>query len=154
MKVVILRGISGSGKSSIAQKLIEGEPNHIICSADEYFMKEDPETGEVTYDFDPSKLSRAHASCMDKFLRGLMEKVPLIIVDNTNTERWEYGNYILAAHLADYDIEVQEIEITTIEQLKQCVERNVHGTPGTVVATQVLRWQNDNFAHLQEMAMD
>jgi len=105
--VIVLRGISGSGKSTVAAALARAAETlgrtAVICSADSYFL--DPVTGE--YLFDPSKLPAAHAACLAFFENALSvdathssparnsNKVapPVVIVDNTNTKRWEYAKY-------------------------------------------------------------
>jgi methylase of polypeptide subunit release factors len=105
---IVLRGISGSGKSTVAAALVRaaegsGRPA-VVCSADAYFL--DPTTGE--YLFDPTKLPAAHAACLASFESALSMDVshtfvssndqklaapPVVIVDNTNTKRWEYAKY-------------------------------------------------------------
>ena len=60
-KMFIMRGISGSGKSTKAREIMAKENScgnaAIICSADDFFM------ASGKYKFDASKLGQAHAWC-------------------------------------------------------------------------------------------
>jgi hypothetical protein len=70
--VYIMRGVSGSGKSTwIANKIRELERLRLfvqppvrtaVCSADDFFVH--PSTGNYVYD--PRKIGEAHMSCMCK----------------------------------------------------------------------------------------
>lgn len=103
--VFILRGVSGSGKSSITGALTANLPRHFyrICSADDHFRLRagaqlDPNQHVVGggYAFDPAELPIAHAYCHTRFNAALSERVPVIFVDNTNTTLREYADYISA----------------------------------------------------------
>lgn len=152
MKTVrIERGLPGSGKSHDIRRHIAGfaavaealeedvvlEKDVVICSADDYFMVD----GE--YQFDPSKLALAHNACMKKYLEALTAEKLLIFVDNTNSQRWEFENYVLAGRLAGYKVEVTTSDTShmTVEQLRHCAERNVHGVPAAAIAAMAMRWE-------------
>lgn len=67
-KVIILRGLPGSGKSRYAKRLKEeSKLISVICSTDEYFMVDDLDSidhnGVIRnriYKFDPTKLVEYH----------------------------------------------------------------------------------------------
>jgi predicted kinase len=142
-KVVVLSGLSGSGKSTYARNLIldhlgiqvgeEVTLEHILavmpdddqrctisyCSADRYFMKD----GE--YQFNPAELSAAHNSCFLAYISALLEEKELVIVDNTNLSPVEIAPYMLAAGAYDYEAEI----ITLRCSMAMAYERNVHGVP-------------------------
>jgi thymidylate kinase len=84
--VIILRGVSGSGKSTAA-KLFGG--NVKICCADDFFTSE-----EGDYRFEPSRLPEAHEYCRNIFLAALKdEQVDTIVVANTNSKENEFSFY-------------------------------------------------------------
>ena len=56
--MAIMRGLPGSGKSTIASRIQEQLPQVQVCSADHHFIDEEGE-----YRFDLSKLGAAHAAC-------------------------------------------------------------------------------------------
>lgn len=94
-KVIILSGISGSGKSTYAKKLVgdsfgqEECTGVVVCSADHFFMQ----TGE--YKFDASMLSLAHGECFKDFIEEVQRGTSLVLVDNTNTSVAEIAPYVL-----------------------------------------------------------
>lgn len=95
-EVVILRAVSGSGKSTFAELLCAGRKDAVICCADDYFMVD----GE--YKFDVTKLKSAHTECYRKFLLAAQnENINLIVVANTNTAPSEFKIYEETAKLLD-----------------------------------------------------
>ena len=118
-KVIIIRGISGSGKSTYIKNNIE-DTRH-ICSADHFFI--DPVSG--TYNFDPIKLHAAHKFCQNKFKSFLEREFPVVVVDNTNTRIKEMRFYLDTAKDFGYEVEVVRL-IVDPEIAKR---RNVHGVP-------------------------
>ena len=91
--IILLRGLPGSGKTTLAKSLA-GE--HI--EADMYFV--DKETG--TYNFDGSKLNQAHRWCKDVVDHWMKDGIQRIIVSNTFTQEWEMEAYYLLAETYGY----------------------------------------------------
>ena len=141
-KVLILRGVPGSGKSRYAHKAVEGVDPNRICSADQYF-----EQGGGYY-FDPLKLPEAHGFCFGRFLEALQDGYPLIVVDNTNTHHWEYVNYEKAARLVGYKIEFVEFRAFTVDAIRLCFDRNQHGVPRDIIAKMAVNFEPDNRAKI------
>jgi len=134
MKVEILRGISGSGKSTVARKLVANVNSSIICSADDYFV-----TLVGKYEFDARQLSAAHGYCKGKYAAALELGVELVVVDNTNTQKWEFENYVHQAHAAGYEVNVQVVgDPKDWESIKG---RNIHGVPDEVLKRQSERFE-------------
>lgn len=120
-KLVILRGKSGSGKSTHAKSL--NFPNHF--EADDYFMI------DGVYCFVPNYLPQAHAQCLQK-TKDAMKTGEDIVVANTFTRKWEFEPYIQAAKENGYEV---EIKIMTGNY------KNVHNVPDEVVAKQQARFE-------------
>lgn len=119
MKVTILRGISGSGKSTFAK---ENYPSAVVCSADDYFMVD----GEYKFDF--TKLSQAHGTCFKKAAEAL-EFGQDVVVDNTNTQVWEMSPYVLLAQSYNAEIEIVLLDCPA----SVAAVRNCHGVPTAAV---------------------
>ncbi|MHA2280161.1 MAG: AAA family ATPase [Promethearchaeota archaeon] len=141
-KIVIMRGVSGSGKSTKAKEIIkeaikDGCWTSIICSADQFFI--DPKSGR--YEFDARKLGSAHAFCRAKVEAAVELEANLIIVDNTNTQKWEFAPYIAIAEANDYECE--EIMVGTLndDDLKAYANRNKHGVPLESIRKMAKRFQ-------------
>jgi uridine kinase len=90
--LIILRGLPGSGKSSLASLIADDEN---ICCADDFF------TNDGVYKFDKTKLSEAHSWCQTKArLRMVNGNTPVVIANTCTTEK-EMAVYI---ELAKYVI--------------------------------------------------
>lgn len=82
-KAIILRGVSGAGKSTVAELF-----RLPIVSADYFFIDLDG-----NYNFDRSLLHLAHESCFGLF-KGYLKMDYDVVVDNTNTSEKEIKRYI------------------------------------------------------------
>jgi predicted kinase len=118
-RVIILQGVSGSGKSTY----IKNNCDHAeVCSADHYFMVD----GE--YKFDPSKLGKAHQACFRGFvewLQDLQSAVDLMFVDNTNTTVAEVAPYYFAAEAYGAEVKIVYLECDS----EIAAQRNAHSVP-------------------------
>lgn len=128
-QVIILRGCSGSGKSTFIKNNF---PGAVICSADHFFLDK-----QGNYNFDHTKLGQAHSQCQYKFSRALEEGVNQIVVDNTNTKVSEMRPYVNMANEYDYDILIIRLDVDPDVAAK----RNVHGVPADVVQNMCDRMQ-------------
>lgn len=134
-KVVIMSGISGSGKSRYAKLLISthidlGGASSAYSSADSYFM-----CGDV-YNFDASKLSLAHGKCFRDFITHLQQECELVVVDNTNTTESEISPYMLGASAFGYEAELITLQCATTTDVEVCASRNAHKVPLSVCSAQ------------------
>lgn len=135
MKVVIMRGVSGSGKSSYVEEILADfsatrrQAKVLVCSADQYFLD------GTEYRFDPKLLGKAHAWCLRKFndaVSPAVEKYDLVVVDNTNTTPTEMAPYIALATAYNHDVEIVLCEAHP----GIACQRNVHGVPNHTVFSQ------------------
>ena len=158
VKVIILSGVPGSGKSTWVK---ENHADATVCSADRYFMR----TG--TYQFKVTELADAHGYCMRKFVENLraatedgetctiivdntipqqiLENCVLnygetctIIVDNTNTTSEEIVPYYAVAQAYGCEIEL----ITFEADPALAAARNVHGVPAAGVNAMAKRLES------------
>lgn len=147
-RVVIMRGLPGSGKSWYAKNIAdayrqEGE-KVLIVSADDFFQKQmTSQTGEgyTIYEFNPFKLPEAHQDCFRRFLEALQKGVNIVIVDNTNIHRWEYASYSEATALAGYELSIIEYRAETIDDVKVCIRRNTHKVPAEYIAKMAIEFE-------------
>jgi len=96
-KLFLLRGLPGSGKSSLAKSLMNAQTGHV--EADMFFMK----NGE--YNFDASKLKEAHEWCRkqtDAYMKP--HGFDTVIVSNTFTQEWEMKPYYELAEKYDFAV--------------------------------------------------
>jgi predicted ABC-type ATPase len=83
--VYILHGVSGCGKSTVAEALTTN--GGVICCADDGFIV------NGNYVFDANKLGYCHNQCQEKFAKALIEERSIIVVANTNTKPSEWKFY-------------------------------------------------------------
>lgn len=108
---IILRGVSGCGKSTVAEYFawlnsgdIGDEFPSEICTADDYFMS------DGRYKFDPKDLFAAHLHCFNKFKKAINDNFPLVIQANTNTKEKDFQHYIDYAEQHGYTVFVLVVE--------------------------------------------
>lgn len=115
-KLIIIRGVPGSGKTTIAKSV----PNAVICEADSFMI--DVYTGN--YRFDPNKLRDCHRLCLER-ARQALEVKRTVVVSNTSIRLWELEPYLaLAAH---FNVPVHVFRAAGNYQ-------NIHGVTANVIA--------------------
>lgn len=117
-KLTLIRGVPGSGKSTMARELMKTDESLVHLEADMFFYVAD------RYIFDPRLLSSAHEWCYASTLKALREGHN-VIVSNTFTKLWEMSKYVQLDQLID-DLEIEVIEMRGEFQ-------NVHGVPAEKV---------------------
>lgn len=126
-KVIIIRGASGSGKSTVA-KLFGG--NVVICTADDYFYE------DGIYKFNPDKLAKAHEACYQKFVDALEDsETDTVVVANTNTKESDFLKYIDTAK--EYGSMVFSLVVENRHG-----NTNVHDVPDHILDRQVSNIKN------------
>lgn len=136
-KLIIMRGIPGSGKSTKAAQIANGHNGTVtIRSTDDQFK-----VGGV-YIFNPRLLGVNHANNQRLVKEDMQKGISLIIVDNTNIKRRDFAPYIQMAKTFGYEVVEEIIQAPPFsdEYVKMCAERNQHGVP-----FESIRRMADNF---------
>lgn len=125
-QVIIVRGCSGSGKTTFIE---ENYPDAVVCSADDFFEEMAMLNGtSYAEEFQPWLLSRAHQFCWGTFIHAVAvmgEK--LVAVDNTNICGWEFENFETLAKALGYDVHIKIMPMN--EPAEVYHKRNKHGVP-------------------------
>lgn len=96
-QLIILRGVSGAGKSTVAEIISE---NHWpICEADQYHYTE-----SGVYDWKPENVGKAHAWCQSIVRDAMASNIKKIIVSNTSTTEKELKPYLTLAEEFGYQV--------------------------------------------------
>jgi predicted kinase len=122
MTLYIIRGLPGSGKTTLAKQLVHPSRH---AEADQFFEL------EGSYQFDHTKIKEAHEWCQAK-VKKLLGDSRNCAVSNTFTQRWEYQPYIEMVEGTSHDFQVIEVHGPWT---------NVHGTPESVIKQMRNRWQ-------------
>ncbi|KAJ0403490.1 hypothetical protein ATCC90586_007034 [Pythium insidiosum] len=149
-QVVILRGVPGSGKSSLGREIAtiahDRGAETVVCSADLHF--ETPRG----YVFDPKELTRAHERAQASFADAISgigkRRAKIVVVDNTNTQRWEYETYENAARQANCGVHILEMRCPDVPTCLRMAQRNSHGVPAVKVIAMFQRWEHDDRARV------
>ena len=136
-RLVLVRGIIGSGKTTLALLLAQCREDAVEVCAD-YFMVN--EAG--VYEFSPDRLPEVHGKCEDVVREAISKSVSLIVVHNTFSERWEMERYIRMAAEGEYQLTVVDL-FNAGKSVDELTERNVHGAPREAVRAMMERWQHD-----------
>jgi NEDD4-binding protein 2 len=138
MKLILMRGVSGSGKSTMARKIAETHDLSVILSTDDFFVVD----GE--YRFDPKRLGEFHAANVKRVETAMGDECPCVIVDNTNTQAWEMRPYVELAMEHDYEVQIVEPEPVSFEELmkrqSQRADQN-KSLPAEVVSRMLMRYE-------------
>lgn len=145
--LIIMRGVSGSGKSTQTRKILleefgiaEADLHKHTFSTDDYFVRKD--TG--VYDFKPERIGRAHEWNQNRVAKAMQERsVHPIVVDNTNTMFWEMKPYVQLAVDHGYKVEFREPETEWKRNAEELARRNVHNVPLEAIQRMLDRWEED-----------
>jgi len=123
-RCVILRGLPGSGKSTLGSVLAHRH-GYVLIEADQHFETSDG------YRFDPSRVADAHAIATREACERLLAGAG-VVVANTHVRRWELAAALGAATIAAAPTVIVE-----------CTGRwpNIHGVSAEVIATMARRWE-------------
>ena len=120
----IVRGLPGSGKSSLAKKITE-----TLYSADDFFTNKKGE-----YNFNAKLLGKAHEWCWGKVRDAMFLGANAVAVANTFTQAWEAEKYYQIAEEYGYSVFVIECQNDF---------GNVHDVPQESIDAMKKRWEKD-----------
>jgi predicted kinase len=132
----IMRGLPGSGKSSMAS-MLQALTNAKICSADHYFIMD----GE--YKFNRDNLEKAHRFCF-KTAEEAIKEGKSVIIDNTNVTLDVYMKYKELANDALFNCIILEIYCKDKDMAVKFAKRNKHTVPIRDVMLMLSRWETDD----------
>jgi len=127
--LILLRGVSGAGKSTVAELFIDAQ----IISTDDFFMVD----GE--YQFDANSLIENHLKCTAKAEQSMHCAVVdnakhTLIIHNTFTKDWEMQPYLVLADKYKYMVHTLIVE-------NRHGSESIHDVPKTAVDAQRERFE-------------
>ncbi|MDX2174267.1 MAG: AAA family ATPase [Bacteroidota bacterium] len=122
----LLRGLPGSGKTTLAKELSENG-KYPIFSVDDYFTSE-----QGNYNFEYDKNHLAYKLCEENTRRNMENGIEKIFIHNTFTLDWEIEPYFKLASEFKYKVFVVTVEKRhsnpnthqiSVEQIKKMAEK-------------------------------
>ena len=114
----IIRGVPGSGKTTLAAKMLDRAMIDSFYEADDHMVDD-----SGNYRFDPSRLKHCHNECQ-RSVRHALRNEWSVAVSNTFTRKWEMQPYLDMA---------EELGIQVTVLVCQGEFDNVHGVPADKV---------------------
>lgn len=125
-KLIIIRGLPGAGKTTLAKKMIENNPSFLHFEADMYFEE------DGVYKFVASKIGKAHEWCQNS-TKTALQHGKTAVVSNTFTTRWEVEPYLLMAERLGIPYEI----ITLTDNYG-----SIHNVPQETINKMQARFEN------------
>lgn len=140
-KLIILRGLPGSGKTTVAEEICY----HLIHDTDAFVTIRSTDSkfldADGNYKFDPKKLGEYHLLNQQEVQEDMISGAEVIIVDNTNTQRWEIKPYIDLAIQHGYTVEEKIVGKFDSESIAIYAQRNTHGVPLEAIQRMAARFE-------------
>lgn len=124
-QLTIVRGIAGTGKTTVALAILAQHPDWIHLEVDQWFTDD-----KGVYNFVLSELGHACGLCSEA-AEAAMNEGKSVIVSNPFTRPWEMEIYFIIAEGKGYDIVV-------IDCLTEYP--NIHGIQPELITSQRERW--------------
>lgn len=138
-KLILCRGLPGSGKSYLAKELGQGKS----YSTDDFFVV----NGE--YRFNLKLIGKAHEWNQNRVKMAMVSGEAVVVVDNTMTQKWEMLPYVKMAQEYGYEVEIREpswhpdLKKNGKWNVDFLVGRNVHGVNRDILEKMIARYEYD-----------
>jgi len=141
-RLVLIRGLPGSGKSEIAKQIKKKHKDSaFICATDDYWVRPDGK-----YDFNIDLLGNSHAWNQNRVKSTLVFESgspwdSIVVVDNTNINFSEIRPYAILAEKFEFPVAVLEPNTKWAMDVEKCYELNTHGVPYATILRMYHNWE-------------
>jgi len=131
----VMRGLPGSGKSTLANELGKGG---VVLSTDDFFIDTNGK-----YVYNGKQIKNAHAWNKQRAQDALVKGVTPIVIDNTNTQKWEAKYYVQQALIQGYRVVISEPQTPWRRNPSELAKRNTHLVPEETIGRMLAKWEED-----------
>nr|XP_060626829.1 NEDD4-binding protein 2-like 2 isoform X2 [Anolis sagrei ordinatus] len=132
----ILRGLPGSGKTTLSHILLRKSRDGIVFSTDDYFRQ-----NNGCWSYNIALLGNAHDWNQKRAKEAMDHGRSPIIIDNTNTQAWEMKPYVEAALEKGYRVEFHEPDTWWKFNPEELEKRNEHGVSREKIVQMLERYE-------------
>ncbi|OCT93105.1 NEDD4-binding protein 2-like 2 [Xenopus laevis] len=136
-KLILLRGLPGSGKTTLARLLLNLNPDGLVFSTDDFFCQKDG------YSYNVKLLGDAHNWNQFRARRAMDDRRSPVIIDNTNMQGWEMKPYVQMAIEHGYFVDFLEPETWWKLDPLELAKRNTHGVPHEKISQMLERYEHN-----------
>ena len=140
----IMRGLPGSGKSTVARKIAGTEG--VVHSTDIYLGK-----GEDEDNFTSAKIKEIHEKNFAEFSKSIDAGHGVVVVDHTNVCEWEIQKYSDYASQNNYIVSIVTLPHITAEV---SASRTSHGLTQKKISGMMSIWEPFDHNHLKQKSFD
>ncbi|XP_067419065.1 uncharacterized protein [Emydura macquarii macquarii] len=133
--LLILRGLPGSGKTTLSRTILGQNHDGMVFSTDDYFRQQDG------YTYNIAQLGDAHDWNQKRAKQAMDQGKSPIIIDNTNTQAWEMKPYVETALGKGYRVEFHEPDTWWKFDPEELEKRNKHGVSREKIAQMLERYE-------------
>lgn len=133
--LLILRGLPGSGKSTLSRVLLGQSCDGVVLSTDDYFRQ------QYGYSYNAAQLGDAHEWNRKRAKQAMEQGKSPVIIDNTNTQAWEMKPYVEVALEKGYRVEFHEPNTWWKFDPEELEKRNKHGVTREKIAQMLERYE-------------
>ncbi|XP_065534483.1 NEDD4-binding protein 2-like 2 [Lathamus discolor] len=133
--LLILRGLPGSGKTTLSHVLLGQSRDGTVFSTDDYFRQ------QSGYTYNAAQLGDAHNWNQKRAKQAMEQGKSPVIIDNTNTQAWEMKPYVEAALEKGYRVEFHEPDTWWKFDPEELEKRNKHGVTREKIAQMLERYE-------------
>lgn len=135
--LVLVRGLPGSGKTTLARSMLQEFTNGgFLFEADQWFEK------DGAYNYQPEQIQAAHDWCLAAATAHLVDNIEKpVFVANTFTLRNHLKPYIQAACDLSHTVYILEPLTVWAFNPEACARFNQHGVPLTTIQRMFQQWE-------------
>ncbi|XP_014107116.1 PREDICTED: NEDD4-binding protein 2-like 2 isoform X1 [Pseudopodoces humilis] len=133
--LLLLRGLPGSGKTTLSRVLLGQSHDGIVLSTDDYFRQ------QYGYSYNAAQLGDAHEWNRKRAKQAMEQGKSPVIIDNTNTQAWEMKPYVEVALEKGYRVEFHEPDTWWKFDPEELEKRNKHGVTREKIAQMLERYE-------------